>query len=241
MRSTAVTACSPTPSCSGRTAIPTAACRSRTTTPSSMPIATRASAGSRWSRGWSYPRLNRYGLAQDHFGRNRFPHGRPRLHAFEIADQRRMALDLDAGVSEQEQRPGQVSIRDGETIADEMLAALQMIGCVRDALLDPSARSLGRIVLVPEGRKQESLVDLRADEAQPFLEAVAIGVAGRRGEPRLRFQVRDVLQHRGTLCQPLAILQHQHRHCAFRRDGAKIRIVLDALLGLEMHEVIAHI
>ncbi len=46
------------------------------------------------------------------------------------------------------------------------------------------------VVLVPEGRKQECLVDLGADEAQPFLQAVAIRIAEPRREAALRLAGR---------------------------------------------------
>ena len=102
------------------------------------------------------------------------------------------------------------------------------------ALVTGAGRGLGRAFA-------EKLAALGADEAQPFLQAVAIGIARRRRKAALGLQVGDVLQHRCAFRQPLAVVQHEDRHSALRRNAAKIAVVVRDRLGREMHQMIARI
>jgi hypothetical protein len=81
-------------------------------------------------------------------------------------------------------------------------------------------------------------VDLAARKAQPFLQAIAVGMTRWRSEARFRLQVRDILQHGCALGEPLAICKLEHRHRALGRYRAKVAVVLDQLLGPDVDEAV---
>jgi hypothetical protein len=92
---------------------------------------------------------------------------------------------------------------------------------------NPLSRNILRaVVRIPKGREQKGFVDLGANEADPFLQAVTIAVSSRGRQLPIRAQVGNVLQNSRILGQRLAIIQNEDRDRTFNGDPVKISIIL---------------
>jgi len=70
----------------------------------------------------------------------------------------------------------------------------------------------------PENRA-ETFVQLRRDEIEPFLDAIALGLAGGRHQPGGGILVRDPLHDHRPFGQTFAVVELEHRHLALAVDG----------------------
>src|SRR5579872_4962545 len=143
---------------------------------------------------------------------DRFIDLRSRAHTIQILDKRRPGGDVDATSAEQQQRPGEIGIRNRKSFADQVWLPCKLGGGNGYALADtlPGARLRG-VIGVPERWKQERLVHLGADEAEPLLQAITILVAVRRRQAFLRAKVGDVLENRRILGQLLAVFKQDRK------------------------------
>ena len=100
----------------------------------------------------------------------------------------------------------------------------------REIFLQRVRFHLGRHCLAQE-RREQGLVQLGADEAQPLLQPAALHAFARAdaGSGEL---FGDMLQDRDVFGQDHAVIGAHHRHEAERVDGVEVGIVPQHLLGL---------
>src|SRR5207247_4562672 len=82
-------------------------------------------------------------------------------------------------------------------------------------------------------QRAEILVQLRGDEVEPFLDAIALLAPGGRNEPGAWRLVGDVLDDGRPFGQAIAVVERQHRDLALGVDLQKMGAVF-GFLGAEV-------
>src|SRR6185437_9926610 len=127
----------------------------------------------------------------------------------------------------------EIGVADRESL-EEKLAAVEIPVEVRQAALALLERArlacFGELWIEEWG--EERFVQLRADEAQPLLQAGAVEASGRRQSRRGK-PVRDVLQDGRVFREHLAAVGAQDRHQTERIDGEEVATI-EGALGLRI-------
>src|ERR1700730_17592231 len=163
------------------------------------------------------------------FRLERFLHLWPGADAIDVGLEVGPLGEINADARGPAQHGIEISVRHAELIAHQVLLARELLV----EPIKPLAEILFRDLLVrigggrPEDRPK-ALVQLRGDEIEPFLDAVALGFAGGRDEIRAGVLIGDPLHDHRALGEPLAVVEFENRDLALGVDGP----VVDPGLGL---------
>lgn len=182
--------------------------------------------------------MRRSGGVRQPVGLQHLLYGRPRPHTLVPAAQIRMAAQVDVRVVHRAQPAGlapagqreQIRIGDREGVARQIRVAVELpVDPCKAAVELPAHRIDVFARLRRVQQRNEPLVDLRAEEVQPFHQPVARERSVCRRESGFGAPVGQILRDHGAFAQRGAVVEHEQRHVAEFVHGTIVAAIVEPM------------